>query len=118
MHAQRCRMKRNVILTTICGICLAVGAATCTTGHAEPPVHHPPVHPGLAGTSPVYGYDPYKLHYGPIYAQRELDYLTYQPGVRGLDYGYGIGYFFGFGPPKQYRVLPPTEQTKAIQGRR
>ena len=106
-------MKRRVILITIYGICLAIGAASCTTGHAEPPAHH-----GLARTSPIYGYDPYKLHYGPIYAQRELDYLTHQPGVRGLDYGYGIGYFFGFGPPKQYRLLPPTEQTKAIQGRR
>ena len=59
-----------------------------------------PTASGLLGASPTYGYYPYQECYGPIYAQRELDYLTFQPGIRGLDYGYGVGYFFGFGPPK------------------
>jgi hypothetical protein len=76
------------------------------------------VNSALVGTSPTYGYCPYKTCYGPMYAQRELGYLTYQPGVRGLDYGYGCGYFFGFGPPKRYRVQPPTRQTRPIEATR
>jgi hypothetical protein len=106
-------MRNGLLLAAVSGIGIAIGAATCSPLRAEGPVPA-----GLAGTSPTYGYNPYKICYGPVYAQRELDYLTYQPGVRGLDYGYGIGYWFGFGPPKQYRLLPPTQQTKAMQPRR
>ena len=51
----------------------------------------------------VYGYSPYESHYGPIEAQYELDgWMTNHPAVRGLDYGYGIGYFFGLGPAHHY----------------
>ena len=53
----------------------------------------------------------YQHHYGPIEAQRELDFLTYQPAVRGLDYGYGIPYFIGDGPPKQYRQWLASDAT-------
>ena len=49
-----------------------------------------------------YGYNPYQSHYGPVYAQRELDWLGQQPRIHGLDYGYGLGYFFGLGPPHHY----------------
>lgn len=106
-------MRKHVLFAAALGVCMAIGAATGSTLRAEGPVSG-----GLAGTSATYGYNPYKIHYGPIYAQRELDRLTYQPGVRGLDYGYGIGYWFGFGPPKQYRVLPPAQQSHAMQVRR
>lgn len=103
-------MERRPTLAAALGICLTLGIGAFTSARADgPPVS------GLAGTSATYGYNPYKVHYGPLYAQRELDFLTYRPGVRGLDYGYGIGYWFGFGPPKQYRLLPPTRQTQGIR---
>lgn len=101
---------RRVAVLLILGLLLVI--ATGTELKAEAPSTN-----GLSGTSPTYGYNAYRPHYSPIFAQRELDYLTYRSGVRGLDYGYGIGYWFGFGPPKQYRLLPPTPQTKAMWGR-
>lgn len=110
---QRYPMRWRTCLAVACAACAIIAAVNPAGAGAQPPVRS-----GLYGTSPTYGYNPYKVHYGPIYAQRELDYLTFRPGVRGLDYGYGIGYWFGFGPPKQYRMLPPTQQTRAMQARR
>jgi hypothetical protein len=52
-----------------------------------------------------YGYYPYKSHYGPIEAQYELEGLTYHPAIKGVDYGYGLDYFFGSGPPYHYHGL-------------
>lgn len=106
-------MRKSKLIAAAFGLCLVFGTAAGSSSTAAEPGWN-----GLEGTSPTYGYNPYKVHYGPIYAQRELDRLTYQPGVRGLDYGYGIGYWFGFGPPKQYRCLPPTRQTRALQSQR
>jgi hypothetical protein len=53
-----------------------------------------------------YGYNPFKSHYGPIEAQYELDGLTHQARVKGLDYGYGVDYFFGSAPAYHYQHGP------------
>jgi hypothetical protein len=103
-------MKRHAWAISICLVLIGV-----THSSAEP-VSTAAL--GLAEASLTYGYFPYKKFYGPLYAQRELNYLTHQPGIRGLDYGYGCGYCFGFGPPKQYRVLPPTHQTRQRHSKR
>lgn len=63
---------------------------------------HAADHGPTRGPRYSYGYYPYKHHYGPIEAQGELDGLTYRPGIRGVDDGYGLGYFFGGGPAHHY----------------
>ncbi|MGE0758402.1 MAG: hypothetical protein AB7O38_15345 [Pirellulaceae bacterium] len=73
--------------------------ATAVCGDGRRPV------PSFTGSNYSYGYNPYQPHYGPIEAQRELSRLTHQPSIRGIDLGYGLGYFFGAGPSHHYHGL-------------
>ncbi len=55
-------------------------------------------HPGYHTLRTVYGYRPYTPFVGPIRARYELDPYVYNPRQAGVDYSWGIDYFFGHGP--------------------
>ena len=55
-------------------------------------------HAGYQTWTSKYGYRPYRPRIGPIRARYELDDYVYSPRRAGVDYSYGIGYFFGRGP--------------------
>ncbi len=75
----------------VAALALAAGSA-----YGEDLPLHP--HPGYYTPRSVYGYRPYRPLVGPIRARYELDDYVDNPRQAGVDYSWGIGYFFGFGP--------------------
>ncbi len=73
--------------------CLAL--VTSLASAEDLPLHP---HPGFYTQRSMYGYRPYRPLVGPIRARYELDDYVTNPRKAGVDYSWGIGYFFGFGP--------------------
>lgn len=92
---------RSLALAT-CVSWLALAAPAI--GQDDLPRHH---HPGYHTVKTVYGYRPYTPYVGPIRARYELDDYVYNPRTAGVDYSWGIGYFFGHGPgDRAYQGAP------------
>lgn len=85
---------------------LGLIASTASASAAEAlPMHR---HPGYHTPRTVYGYQPYRSFVGPIRARYELDPYVTAPRKAGVDYSWGLGYFFGRGPGD--KALQSAEQ--------
>lgn len=90
---------------------LALAALAATLTFAAPfgvaqdlPRHR---HPGYYTARTVYGYRPYTPWVGPIKARHELDPYVFSPRTPGVDYSWGVDYFFGHGPgDRAYQGAP------------
>ncbi len=85
-------MRRQLRLLAIA---VVLWPASLAVAAEDLPGHHDP---GYYTPKTLYGYRPYKPWVGPIRARYELDDYMYNPRQAGVDYSWGIGYFFGHGP--------------------
>ena len=86
---------RTFALATIITLLALAAQAVSADSLPDLPRHH---HPGYYTARTVYGYRPYASFVGPLRARYELDPYVYNPRTPGVDYSWGIGYFFGHGP--------------------
>ncbi|REK17288.1 MAG: hypothetical protein DWQ37_06700 [Planctomycetota bacterium] len=94
-------MRYPLLATALVAGMLSVSTAR---GAEDLPFHR---HPGYHTERSVYGYRPYKSFVGPIRARYALDPYVYSPRKAGVDYSWGLGYFFGRGPgDRAYQSAP------------
>lgn len=92
--------------TQVACLIVVLALSACRSAHAaeDLPRHK---HPGYYTVRSVWGYQPYAPFVGPIRARYALDPYVYSPRQPGVDYSWGIDYFFGQGPgDRTYQGAP------------